>query len=128
MGLLGLFGRKKEPSEEKVVPWKLLDNMTQLDEIMELSENKLVVIFKHSTRCPSSRMAFRAFESGYDSEWEGVELYLLDLLSYRAISDEVANRFQVWHESPQLILIKNKEVIDHSSHYKISAATVEQFI
>ncbi|HLS31052.1 MAG TPA: bacillithiol system redox-active protein YtxJ [Flavobacteriaceae bacterium] len=128
MGLFGLFGKKKEPTEEKVVPWKLLNSMAQLEEIMELSDNKLAAIFKHSTRCPSSRMAFRAFESGVDPEWEGVELYLLDLLSYRAISDEVANRFQVWHESPQLILIKNGKVVHHGSHYKISAAAVEQFI
>lgn len=128
MGIFGWFGNKKEQSEEKVLPWRFLDSMSQLDELEELSKNKLVAIFKHSTRCPSSRMALRAFESGYNPESEGVEIYLLDLISYRAISDEIANRFQVWHESPQLILIKNKQVVHHGSHHQISAAVLEEFL
>ncbi len=129
MGFLGgIFGQKSEPKEEKQLPWKLLEKMEQLDEIEALSNEKLVVIFKHSTRCGTSRMAYHGFQRDFDTDMEGVEVYVLDILAHRAISDEVAARFQVWHESPQLVLIKNGAVVHHSSHYQISAAVLQDFV
>lgn len=129
MNLLGLFKNKKEKKEENPLPWKSLDKMQQLDEIEEKSQNQLVVVFKHSTRCPISRMALSMFQRDFNREWdEEVEVYVLDLLRYRSLSDEVAARFQVWHESPQLLLIKNGEPVFHSSHATISAAQIAKFL
>lgn len=130
MGIFGLFGNKKEKSEaeEKEIPWHLLNSVEQLDQIKKESASTLVVIFKHSTRCPTSRMALRAFEKGFDSELQGVKLYILDLLNEREVSDEIAHQFQVWHESPQLILIKDGKAVHYSSHSHITAAIIEEFV
>lgn len=128
MGLLGgLFGNKKEKKTQKQLPWIVLDCEEQLDEIKESSKDQLIAIFKHSTRCGTSRMALRNFEDGYHLEWDHVQIYILDLLNHRDISDRISEEFQVFHQSPQLILIKEGQVVDHTSHYQILAESLSAY-
>ncbi|MCG9973269.1 bacillithiol system redox-active protein YtxJ [Christiangramia crocea] len=132
MGILNkLFTSDKKDSktEKPKTPWINLNAMEQLDKIEEISEDKTVAILKHSTRCGVSRMVLRMFESDYDlEENEPVELYFLDLISYREISNEIADRFKVRHESPQLIVLKNREVVHHASHQGISAGKLKEMV
>jgi bacillithiol system protein YtxJ len=109
-----LFG-SSEPKEEKVLPWIALTSMDQLDAIAEKSKGKTQLIFKHSTRCGISRMVMNQFVASYDSA-ANADLYYLDLLSYRDVSNEVGYTFQVMHQSPQLLVIKNGVVVAHASH------------
>ena len=110
MGLLDkIFNSQQEVSKKEIVevPWHPLTRMEQLDEIKKESEEKTVVIFKHSTRCGISRMVLRNFEGDFgDTSEENLKLYFLDLLSNREISNEIASRFGVQHESPQMLVIK----------------------
>jgi len=76
MGFLsGIFGNQKQQDKVEELPWHVLQSIAQLNEIDEKSKDNLVVIFKHSTRCPTSGMALRAFEQGFSQEHEGVHLY-----------------------------------------------------
>ncbi|HBY67023.1 MAG TPA: bacillithiol system redox-active protein YtxJ [Flavobacteriaceae bacterium] len=95
--------------------------MEQLEEIIKESKNKPVAIFKHSTRCGISRMVLKQFEKNYDLDDNQLKLYFLDLLQNRDISNEIAARFKVHHESPQMIVLKDGEVIHHDSHQGIDA-------
>jgi bacillithiol system protein YtxJ len=99
----------------------------QLNEIVNESTEKPVVIFKHSTRCSISRMALRQFEQEFDLEGKVVPYYL-DLLEHRDISNDIANRFGVYHQSPQLILIKEGKAIYDRSHESIDANKLVDFI
>jgi len=108
---------QKEPLNQ--FPWKSLTSESQLDEIAELSKTKSVLIFKHSTRCGISRMVLSRFEESLTDNPEEVVFFYLDLLNYREISDGVAARFQVMHQSPQLLVIKNGVCVTHGSHYEI---------
>jgi len=108
---------QKEPLNQ--FPWKSLTSESQLDEIAELSKTKSVLIFKHSTRCGISRMVLSRFEESLTDNPEEVVFFYLDLLNYREISDGVAARFQVMHQSPQLLVIKNGACVAHGSHYEI---------
>ncbi len=132
MGLFDkIFNSEKEENKEKKgsTPWIELNSIDQLDEIEKSSEEKTVAILKHSTRCGVSRMVLRMFESDYDlDENEPVDLYFLDLITYREISNEIASRFRVHHESPQLIVMKNREVVHHSSHQGISANKLKELV
>ncbi|TVZ51493.1 bacillithiol system redox-active protein YtxJ [Dokdonia sp. Hel_I_53] len=130
---MGIFnsvfgGNASENKSKSGLPWQQLTTVEQLDEIIELSKTKPVAIFKHSTTCGISRMALRSFESEYDIESSELDLYFLDLKAYRAVSNEIANRFEVEHQSPQLILIKNGTAVYHDSHGSISAATLKSKI
>ena len=117
---------KKEIVE---VPWHPLTGSQQLEELKEESKDKPVVIFKHSTRCGISRMVLNNFEKEYDLKGDKeVKLYFLDLLANRDLSNEVANYFGVRHESPQMIIIKDKNVVHHASHQSIQLKDVKNQI
>jgi len=78
------------------------------------------LIFKHSTRCSISMMAKKRFELDWEDLPEDMPLYFLDLITYRDLSKQVADIFQVHHESPQLLLIKDGECVLDQSHGQIS--------
>jgi len=86
------------------------------------------VIFKHSTRCSISSMAKRNFELNWDSIPAETPLYFLDLINHRDLSALIAETFQVHHESPQVLLVKDGECILDSSHGEISADEVAESI
>ena len=123
-----IFGSKevnKEP--KKIIPWNRLISIDQLNELDKESFHQPIAIFKHSSRCGVSSMTLRQFESNFNIEIDNVKLYFLDLIAFREVSNEVAIRFQVMHQSPQLIVLKNGNTIHHSSHYSIDAGLFEKF-
>jgi bacillithiol system protein YtxJ len=120
-----IFGKSaNQVSTESKVHWIPLTIVGQLDEVVALSNEKPVVIFKHSTRCSISRMALKQFESEYDLD-DTVLVFILDLLEHRDISNEIASRFGVQHQSPQLLLIKNGKSVYDVSHSDIDAAELK---
>lgn len=125
MGFFDLFGKKNSNNATESVssvPWEVLNSVEQLEELEKESHITPVVIFKHSTRCGISRLALRSFEKGYEIPEEKLKVYYLDLLAHRDVSDEIAMRFQVIHQSPQIIVIRNGQTIHHASHYSIEAS------
>ena len=106
--------------------WIPLTNLEQLESIG--AAEGYSVIFKHSTRCSVSMMAKKRFEHDCDSIPEGTSVYFLDLISNREVSNTIAQKFSVHHESPQLLLIKNGECIYETSHGEISAEDLAEQI
>ncbi|WCT11795.1 bacillithiol system redox-active protein YtxJ [Mucilaginibacter jinjuensis] len=98
--------------------WIPLESAEQISEIKQ--HEGYSIIFKHSTRCSISMMARRKFEMDWDQMPDSIPLYFLDLIKFREISGKVATDFQVHHESPQLLLIKEGECILDQSHGGIS--------
>lgn len=130
MGIINIFkSSSKEKKEEKSnIEWHQLSNIEQLNHICEESNNTIVGIFKHSTRCSISRGVLSQFEQKFSEELP-IKMYYLDLLNHRNISNEIAERFQVIHQSPQLLLVKKGETIAHASHYEvITAVDLQQFL
>ncbi len=124
MGLLkSLFGGEKKEVPTAKILWNRLETSEQLDQIYEQSSQRYQAIFKHSTRCGISSGVLRQFER--QDDLEEIDFYLLDLLSNRTLSDEIAKRSEVWHESPQLIVLKDKKVIAHASHYDIMRISLD---
>ncbi|MFI1773394.1 bacillithiol system redox-active protein YtxJ [Thalassobellus citreus] len=129
MGLINkIFGGTAEKKEEKVLPWIALNTLHQLDDIKEKSSTKTQVLFKHSTRCGISRMVMSQFVEAYNLTENDLDLYYLDLLNYREVSNEIAAKFQVMHESPQLLIIKNGVVVTHASHGSINEIDLSKFV
>lgn len=97
--------------------WNYIKDINTLDELREISNQQSVLIFKHSTTCPISSTALNRLERNWnEEEMKSIKPYFLDLLAYREISNQIASRFGVTHQSPQAIVIKNGEVIYHDSH------------
>ncbi len=98
--------------------WIPLTELKALDVIAENSFTKTQVIFKHSTRCSISTMAEGRLKRG--SDIENADCYFLDLLEHRDISNAIADKFNVHHESPQILVIKNGDCILEQSHSAIN--------
>jgi len=129
MGLFDkIFGGSGEAKEEKLLPWIPLNAVQQLDLIKEKSSTKTQLIFKHSTRCGISSMVMKQFVSAYDFTEKDADLYYLDLLNFREVSNEVGYKFQVMHQSPQLLVIKNGVVVAHESHGAINDMDLSKYI
>ena len=107
--------------------WIALTDINQLNLIIEESNSKPVVIFKHSTRCIISKMALRGFESDYNFG-DDFLCYYLDLIANRDISNEIANRFGIEHQSPQILIIKNGVVVYNESHEGIDANVLKAYL
>lgn len=102
--------------------WIQLINEVQLKELIQKSEEKPQVIFKHSTRCSISSVALQRLEKA-EAPFD-VDFFFLDLLNYRNLSSKIAETFGVSHESPQVLIIKNGECTFDESHLGISMADI----
>lgn len=118
---MGLFSSTNKTA---AFPWKHIDTTAQLDEALQASDNAKV-FFKHSTRCPVSAMALRSFERDWNTEAPNYELYFIDLIAHRAVSNAIAAKLDVVHESPQAIVVKGGEVIYDASHHNIDAGDIQ---
>jgi len=125
-----LFGKKgsKESKEESKITWIPLTSVEQLEDIAKKSATRTQMIFKHSTTCGISRMVFNMFGRNFDFIGNQVDLYYLDLHSYRDVSNETARKFQIMHQSPQLLIIKNGVVVAHDSHGGITDLNLAELI
>ncbi len=102
--------------------WRKLISISEFDHILmqSLTQGSAFILFKHSTRCIVSKMALRSFEADFKSD---VPAYFVDLIQYRELSNYIAKKTEVHHQSPQVIAIKNGEVTYHESHYSICASS-----
>jgi bacillithiol system protein YtxJ len=125
--LKNMFGSNEETHSTSKVEWRTLTDLGQLNEIVEVSAEKPVIILKHSTRCSISRMVLRQFENEFALE-DKVVPYFLDLLENREISNEIASRFGVQHQSPQIIVVKDGKAVCNASHESIDAGKIAEFI
>lgn len=98
--------------------WIPLTTEDQLILIKEKSFSVPQVIFKHSTRCSTSSMVLNRLERAEAPAT--IDFYYLDLLAHRNISNKIAEDFQVYHESPQVLLIRNGECVYDESHMAIT--------
>lgn len=109
-----------------IMNWIDLKSERQLKELIEKSRSTPQIIFKHSTRCSISAMAKGRLERAIAPA--NADFYFLDLIAYRSISDKVSREFNVYHESPQVLIIKNGECIYDESHGSITMHEIEDQI
>lgn len=119
MGLFSFGSSKKGPS----IKWVNFTDSNQLNELIKESNQQPVLFFKHSIRCSISSMAKSRLESDWDVE--GVTPVYLDLINFRSLSDLLAEKFNVEHQSPQVLLIKEGQCVYNASHNQISVASLK---
>ena len=121
---MGLFSRKQSTAK---FPWIPLETETEMESVIEQSLTRPVLLFKHSTRCSISSMALSRFENHWDTTID-CQCYFLDLITFRSVSNYVAEKTGVVHQSPQCILMFKGKVIHHSSHNGIDAAEIASLL
>jgi len=99
--------------------WKIIDDNTNFENILVLSSSKPQIIFKHSTRCSISDVAKARIEKKLSELSLGADVYFLDLLKNRYISNIISEKMNVKHESPQILGISNRVCIIEQSHLDV---------
>ncbi|MCI4667011.1 MAG: bacillithiol system redox-active protein YtxJ [Bacteroidia bacterium] len=99
--------------------WQELNSGAKLNALVEASFQRPQLIFKHSIRCGISAHVLHGLQESTEQLAESVELHYLDLINFRNISNQVAADFNVPHQSPQVILIKDGKAVHNASHFSI---------
>lgn len=120
---MGIFSSNKP---KVVFPWKMIDSMQSLDQAIALSNENAVLIFKHSTRCSISIMALTRFQNEWDLSETKCDLFFIDLIEHRDLSNKIEELTGVIHQSPQTILLRKGEVLYDASHNAISAREIKK--
>ena len=112
-----------------MINWIDLNSQSQLRDIIRESYSQRVFIFKHSTRCNISSIAKLRLEDHWDPSFSNnSQVYFLDVIAQRALSQELASQFDVYHESPQILLIEDGECIHDASHFDISVEEIREVL
>ena len=124
---MGWFSSNKgETKRVSLVNWVALTELSQLDEIIEESKTTPVLILKHSTRCSISLMAKNGLDKSWDIEDADLKTYYLDLLKFRPISNQLAETFNVHHQSPQILVIKDGKCTYTATHSDIDTRSIKK--
>jgi len=116
----GLFGNKSEPRNESKINWVNLDSSDNFLGIIDQSELNTIILFKHSPRCGISSSVLRKFEKQLNNlEKDHMTCYILNVIQNRNVSNEISRYFSIQHESPQLLVLKQRKVLAYGSHYEI---------
>lgn len=102
-----------------MLTWLQIRSIEDIDRIKDKSYFIPQVIFKHSSRCFTSKIVLSRFEDEWDYKPMECEAHFLDIFTYREVSNFIAKHFQVYHESPQLLMISKGEVVFEDSHQAI---------
>jgi bacillithiol system protein YtxJ len=104
--------------------WEYLRNVTDFENLLSASEEKPLVIFKHSTRCPISSMALDRFNDAVSDIANLANVVMIDVIDDRPISLHVANALQITHQSPQVLVVSKQKAVYDNSHNGIQGKNV----
>lgn len=100
--------------------WLPLESVAQVDDLVQKSHSNPILIFKHSTRCSISSAALDRIQRKWNQEeMKAFDAYYLDLIKYRDVSNAVAEKLKVYHQSPQAIVLSGGQVVYEDSHFSI---------
>ena len=116
------MGFYNSTEKNKKLNWTDLTSIDQFSELIQ--SGKKILIFKHSTRCIISKMALNQLEETWSGPQENI--YFLDILNHRDISNRIAEELKIIHQSPQAIVFQRVEVLYHDSHANISTSAIEK--
>ncbi|AMA50618.1 MULTISPECIES: bacillithiol system redox-active protein YtxJ [Flavobacterium] len=112
----------------KTQNWNTIKTEQEVLNIVEKSNNKPQVIFKDSVTCGISAFAKERLTNGFNLIENICDFNYLDLLTYRSVSNFIAETLEVIHQSPQIIVLINGKVIYRDSHHTIEAHKIAEKI
>lgn len=125
MGLFDNIFGNNQTDNNNGINWITLETEDQLQKAIEASFQKPVVLFKHSTRCSISSMAKSRLERNWDFSSDDLDIYYLDLIAFRNVSNKIASDLSVEHASPQILVLDKGKVSFHTSHNDISVEAIQ---
>jgi bacillithiol system protein YtxJ len=108
--------------------WIKIETEQDVNDIIAASEEKTQIIFKDSTTCGISAYAKERLVNGSDLLTKTADFNYLDLLNYRSVSNFIAKELNVVHQSPQIIVLKDRKVVFRDSHHSIEPDKIKKYL
>lgn len=90
------------------------------EEILKESFQRKIIIFKHSTTCPISARAWQEVQDFIKNSSEEILVVMIKVIESRPVSNQVADNLRIVHQSPQVLLLSNGQVLWHASHQVVT--------
>ncbi|MDH3795451.1 MAG: bacillithiol system redox-active protein YtxJ [Flavobacteriaceae bacterium] len=123
-----IFSKQEAEIVTSGVEWVQLTTDEQLSILDDTSYMHPQLIFKHSTQCGISGVVLRSFSSKTGHPESGYNYFVLDLIAFRELSNAIAEKYGVMHQSPQVLIVKNGIVVAHASHHAILELDLNEFV
>jgi bacillithiol system protein YtxJ len=108
---------------------KELTTIEEWKKLVEASREKPLFVFKHSTTCPVSANAWQEYQSYLkDNPNPKMTFTSVKVIESRQVSNQIAEDLDIRHQSPQVILIKNKKGIWNTSHWNINKGKITEVL
>lgn len=106
-------------AESETMRWNLLQNMEMVDGLKGISEKEVILVYKHSPRCHRSGMYKWIIETEWAQQLNESNAFLIDVVADTKVAQYFSDQFQEPHNSPQLLLLKNQEIIFEANNDEI---------
>lgn len=103
-----------------------LERLEDLEALLAQTTNRPLLLYKHSLTCGTSAYAFDELSDHLDRSPTGADYAMVAVQTHREVSNEIARRLGVRHETPQVILVRDGQPVWTASHFRVTAAAVEQ--
>ncbi len=124
---MGVFSTmKKAFTNDKIKHenWNVLTEEEELQGVMEASHNRLQLVYKHSFTCGICHMTLENIEDSFDELEEQADMHFVDVKNARPVSNLLADKLDVRHESPQVIIIREGKAVWDESHHAIKGEEI----
>ena len=106
-----------------------LHDLESVDAAIAESRERPVLLFKHSRYCGVSCEALDELQSHIEAQDRPAAAYkLVTVQTHRPVSDAIAQRLGLRHETPQAILIRDGKIVWNASHFRITATQLDQVV
>jgi bacillithiol system protein YtxJ len=107
-----------------------LQGIHELDEALDKSHQRPLLLFKHSHSCGISAEALDELRSHIDTHvhTEAVEYAMVTVQTHRDLSNKIAERLGVRHETPQAILVRGGRAVWSASHFRVNADELKKVV
>lgn len=123
--IMGVFGGGSESDRSQ---WGEISTSSELKDIDKASYEKIQFIYKHSSRCATSYFALRNLQDLSEEVRKVADLYMVDVIGQRSLSNEISSHYDVRHESPQVLLIREGQVRWNGSHGEVRSDVIKEVI
>lgn len=120
-GIKNIFTGDRAKSEQY---WITLDNINSANKVLELSHEKPQLLYKHSYRCGTCLYTKSEIENRAEAITKSAGMHFIDVIKSREVSNYIAEKLGIRHESPQAIVLENGNVVWHKSHSAIKGAKI----
>ena len=105
--------------------WKSLSTIEEFNRLVERSKDKPALVFKHRPSSPESTMAMETLQRDWTISPENLDLYMIDVMKDKEVTEAVTDMAGVMNEYPQVLLFADGVTMYDESREMISVKKIK---